>query len=129
MASMSQPLRLLIIDDDVRVTDFLQAFLADQPNLVVKALNKSRETIPTVREFCPNIILLDLVMPELSGRQVVELLDEDLELSKIPILLMSGSVSTSPIDGIPFIPKPFALATLPSMIVEQASHTPRQHAG
>jgi DNA-binding response OmpR family regulator len=79
-------LRILIIDDDPASTDLLRILLASCP-MEVYSTNMPAEGIEMVKKIKPGLILLDLWMPEMDGRQVCKAIRKT---SSVPILILSA---------------------------------------
>lgn len=96
----------------------------------VEMVNDSTQSIATALRFRPDIILLDMVMPNLDGGDVKRLLQENEELKDIPVLFLTALVSDSDTssdvslvesgDGI-MIPKPVKTEVLRSCIEQTLS--------
>lgn len=89
--SSTPKLRVLVIDDDTSVTFFLSELLSDTNyNCAVKTVNNSFDAGMTVREFEPDVVLLDIRMPGLNGVEACKALMA-MPVSKRPrIIGMSG---------------------------------------
>lgn len=79
-------LHVLLIDDDPDVAVTLRTLLRGQ-DFDIQPVFSGREGIEAVRESEPDVIILDLLMPELDGWQVCQ---EIRDLSEVPILIMSA---------------------------------------
>lgn len=79
-------LRVLLIDDDPDVAVTLRTLLRGQ-DFDIQPVFSGREGIEAVRESEPDVIILDLLMPELDGWQVCQ---EIRGMSEVPILIMSA---------------------------------------
>jgi two-component system KDP operon response regulator KdpE len=78
--------RVLVVDDDVEMTDLLKIIL--EPNAFeVRAANCGSQGVEAVREFCPDVVILDLLMPDMDGWQVCK---EIRKFSNVPILVLSA---------------------------------------
>ena len=85
--------RPLIVDDEPEMVDLLTRMLATRiPAENVLTAFDGRETIAQIGKFLPDLVLLDLVLPELSGREVIARMAEDPRWSLIPVILISGNV-------------------------------------
>jgi two-component system, OmpR family, response regulator MtrA len=78
--------RILIIDDDPASTDLIRILLASYPAEVFST-NLPSEGIDMVRKIKPDMILLDMWMPEMDGRQVCKAIRHN---SSVPILILSA---------------------------------------
>jgi CheY-like chemotaxis protein len=86
--SGAKPL-VLIVDDDKGFVDTLTIFLGNEGCGVVTASNGA-EAMEKIRLEKPSLILLDLLMPEMDGFQVLEKLKQDSTLNTIPVIVLSG---------------------------------------
>lgn len=81
--------RVLVVDDEADVRDYLRMALEDSGFLVDTATD-GLEALEAVRSAPPDLISLDLVMPRHSGARFHRELRRDRELSKIPVLIVTG---------------------------------------
>ncbi len=85
-------IRVLIVDDHPMVTDGIEAILETYDDIdVVGTLNNGQEAVDRVNELAPDIILLDLNMPGLSGLIATEMILEARPETRIVILSMHDS--------------------------------------
>lgn len=78
--------RVLVIDDDPAMTDLLKIILSSN-QMEVKVVNDGQTGLDTLPVYKPNIIILDLLMPELDGWKVCRRIKE---INQIPILILSA---------------------------------------
>ena len=81
--------KILVADDEKINVDFFQVMLTKLGFSVEVAYN-GEEVLEKVKDFAPDLILLDLLMPKLSGFQVAEILKKDNETKDIPIVVLSA---------------------------------------
>ena len=81
--------RVLIVDDNDKVLDLLVDLLTEEGYEVSAAGDGSRAFDLAV-SFAPDVVLSDVVMPELDGLELCRRLKDDPRTTNIPILLMSG---------------------------------------
>lgn len=81
--------KILIIDDDITMTGLLKTLMLMEGHIPT-TVNDSTKAIEIARSLNPDLILLDLMMPGLSGFQLCELLQVEAELSRIPIIIVSA---------------------------------------
>lgn len=79
-------IKLLVIDDDTAVTDLLSLLLRSQ-GFEVFATNNSAEGLNMVREIDPDLVVLDLMMPEMDGWEVCRSVRQ---FSQVPIIILSA---------------------------------------
>ena len=79
-------IKLLVIDDDTAVTDLLSLLLRSQ-GFEVFATNNSADGLNMIREIEPNLVVLDLMMPEMDGWEVCRSVRQ---FSQVPIIILSA---------------------------------------
>jgi signal transduction histidine kinase/DNA-binding response OmpR family regulator len=94
VAAAVPPVKILLVDDDPREVDRLARYLADPRYEVTRAVG-GRQGIDLARRECPDLIVLDLLMPEVSGLDVVAALQESAETSAIPIMVVTAQSLTA----------------------------------
>ncbi len=86
---LRQSAKILVIDDDRSVTDLVQVILEAEGCTVLKAFN-GREGLRLAQEDRPDLIILDLVMPEISGFNVAYQLKHNPRTQSIPVIVMTS---------------------------------------
>ena len=81
--------RVLIADDNIANVELLEAYLAGCDYEIATAADGA-ETLDMVESFAPNLILLDIMMPKLSGFEVCEELKNDPKTRSIMILMVTA---------------------------------------
>jgi signal transduction histidine kinase/DNA-binding response OmpR family regulator len=89
----TQAVRVLVVDDEPMNLDLLEAQLAPAGFQVLKARG-GQDGIDLARSQAPNLILLDLMMPEVTGFDVVEALRAEDATRSIPIMVLTAKVLT-----------------------------------
>lgn len=79
-------IKILVIDDDPAMTDLLKLLLR-QTGAEIRTVNDGRSGINMTKTFSPQIIILDLMMPEMDGWQVCK---EIRTFNDVPILILSA---------------------------------------
>jgi CheY-like chemotaxis protein len=115
--------RILVVDDEVALTRMVQMNLERAGDFEVHTVNQGSEAVQAAREFKPDMIFLDVMMPDMSGDEVAEHLREDPTLSKIPFAFMTAIVTKDETDamgtnigGNEFLAKPVKTEELIAMI-------------
>ncbi|OUS34593.1 DNA-binding response regulator [Rhodobacterales bacterium 56_14_T64] len=89
---MTQLIRVLIVDDHPMVAEGIQSILESYDDIeVVGSLNNGREAVERAAELAPDVILMDLNMPDLGGLSATEILLERAPATRILILTMHDS--------------------------------------
>ncbi len=86
---MEKKAKILLIDDDVDFVEATKIILESKPYEVIVAHN-GQKGLQKAREEKPDLILLDIIMPVEDGFTAAEQLKEDPQLSKIPVLMLTG---------------------------------------
>lgn len=81
--------RILIVDDNQQNCELLEAYLTGL-DCQVEMAEDGRQAIDKVKQFRPDLILLDVMMPKLSGFEVCKLLKDDPQTRKIMILMVTA---------------------------------------
>lgn len=92
--SSEDPYRVLLVDDDALASKAYAIALIDA-GFSVKVVNDALETLSVVREFNPDILLLDVYMPEATGPELAAVLREDERLAWMPIIFLSAEADPS----------------------------------
>lgn len=115
----TDPIRILIIDDEPSFTRMVKLNMEATEKYAVRAVNESPQARQVAREFQPQVILLDIVMPEADGGDVAIQLRADPKLKDIPIIFVSAMVSRKESGsgfynsgGEHFLSKPVSVETL-----------------
>lgn len=85
------PKKVLVVDDDRTLLKVVKTYLETREFSVVVADNGS-EGLLLVREFKPDVILLDANMPGLRGHSVCRMLKKEADTSSIPVIIISGEM-------------------------------------
>jgi CheY-like chemotaxis protein len=105
--SAQMPKKIMIIDDDPTVVRYLQAVFSDNGYATCTATSTS-EALELVRQEKPDLITLDLQLPDEWGPRFYRKLRKEKELKDIPIIVISGIDGDHAVkDAIAFIAKPF----------------------
>lgn len=113
--------RILIVDDQRELADMLSNVLADE-GYDVTVCSDGRDAIRCIKEFQPAALILDIMMPETDGFEVLRQLRNDPTGRRLPVVLMSAAWrsnekqrqigTTLDIAPTVVLPKPFELAEL-----------------
>jgi signal transduction histidine kinase/CheY-like chemotaxis protein len=85
--------RILVVDDDPHVIDMVRQLLEEDPYEIVAAAD-GQEALEAVAHRRPDVILLDLLMPNMDGFAVIEHLQQDPEYRRIPIIVLTAKTLT-----------------------------------
>lgn len=104
--------KILIVDDEVDVVEVVEMLLETEGYKVLKAYN-GKEALDMLETVVPDLVILDIMMPEIDGVEVCRRMRDMEEMSDIPIVMFSAKLSAidkkdsfdAGADG--FITKPF----------------------
>lgn len=85
--------RILLVDDEDGFTKIVKLNLEATGRYEVRVENRGESTVPAAKEFKPDLILLDVVMPDLDGVDVYDLVSCDEELKDIPVVFLTAIVT------------------------------------
>ena len=86
-------MKILIIDDDRMTVTLLEQLLQRNGYNHVMGITDSRQAVETCAAFEPDLVLLDLIMPEVDGFAILEALREDGSERFLPVVVLTGDVT------------------------------------
>ncbi|MBU1689180.1 MAG: diguanylate cyclase [Gammaproteobacteria bacterium] len=116
-----EPNRILIVDDSVSMANYHAAIL-EQAGMTVKVVNQPMEVMEALREFAPDLILMDIYMPECNGMELAGVIRQLEAFVSIPIVYLSAEkdmdkqLSAMSLGGDDFLTKPIKAEHLVSSI-------------
>jgi len=105
--------KLLIVDDDVELVESLTDTFAEDKRFDIRTANNGFQAGMLLRDFHPDLVLLDIMLPDINGKEVLRLIRTDEGLAGIKVICMSGMIEPTKIDELKasgaddFIGKPF----------------------
>jgi CheY-like chemotaxis protein len=105
--------RILVVDDNTDIVESLKAALKScEPSLDVMGLSDSANAIESIRGFKPDLVVLDIMMPGLTGWDIASTMKDDLDLRDIPIVYLTAktddlSRQMSELSCEEYVTKPF----------------------
>jgi CheY-like chemotaxis protein len=125
---LHRPLRKIVhIDDDPVLRDIVRRALGKSPFPVeIKSCSSAKDALDIIPSFAPDLLLVDCIMPEMGGVEMVQNLraDTDSPYRDIPVILISGKVENvlsaqeQSLGILGLIRKPFPIAAFPSLILD-----------
>ena len=121
-------LQVLVVDDDPTILALTQHLL--QPwGLQVKTLANPQQFWVTLERVQPNLLILDIMMPGVSGLELCEMVRNDARWSELPILFLTGSNDATIINQVfslgadDFVPKPIVGPELVTRVINRLERT------
>lgn len=111
---------VLVVDDDASIRGLIVAALRRDGYSFIEAPN-GRDALDAMRHQHPDVVVLDLMMPIVSGWDVLRERQEDDELRRIPVIVVSANREPALIDAVDagicaFLPKPFDIGALSALV-------------
>ena len=106
--------KIFILDDDTVALYSLKDLLV-MSGFEVEVSQGAKDVLEKLKDFHPDLILLDLLMPNLGGLEVCEMLDNDSQLRNVPVIVVSGLVDEADIKKayrlgvVGYITKPYSI--------------------
>lgn len=96
--SSSTKKRILLVDDEKSLTTLMKLNLEETGRYEVRVENWPEDALATARQFDPDLVLLDIIMPRLPGGDVAALLKSDPKLKDTPIVFLTAAVRKSQVE-------------------------------
>jgi CheY-like chemotaxis protein len=112
----AQPKSILVVEDDAGIRSLLEHVL-EQYGYSVAVAASGQSAVDQMRTHRPDLILLDLMMPDMTGHMLLKLRERERELARVPVLVVSAAemdaLAQAQELGAPvFVRKPFDIAKL-----------------
>ncbi len=119
--------KILIVDDEEGITRMIKLALEQTGHYEVTEVNKPMRALMTAWDCHPDLIILDVMMPDIEGRELAKLIKADRRLRDTPIIYLTATITREEteeqwLSNEIYIRKP---ATLPELInsIEQSIET------
>ena len=109
--------KVLVVDDEPEITEIVETFLAEN-GFKVAIENSPHNAIRKAKEFKPDVILLDIMMPGVDGYDICQSLKQDPAFANVPVIFLTGKDRSDDMGrsfksgGDMFIKKPFSCERL-----------------
>ena len=113
----SKPKKILVVDDESDVSELVSYHLKAK-GFQVEVVNNPNSSIGTARSFLPDLVILDVMMPDLNGIQICRMLRADPKLKKVPVIFLTAKAEENDrVQGLEvgaddYICKPFSTKEL-----------------
>ncbi len=119
--------RILIVDDEITFTRLVKHNLEQRGAYDVREANAGAHALEAALAFRPDLILLDVIMPDRSGHEVAAQLRADARVARIPIVFLTATVLKDEtarggdrLRGYPVLAKPVSLEGVIACIEQHA---------
>ncbi|RKY32809.1 MAG: response regulator [Candidatus Omnitrophota bacterium] len=121
--------KILIVDDEENIVQLLKLNLERSGEFEIRTETRGRQAFSAAKEFNPDLIILDMTMPDVGGKEAALQIKAEESLKKIPFIFLTGLVDenalntkNSELAGCPFLSKPVSTKDLISCIKEELSN-------
>lgn len=116
---MSKP-TVLVVEDERPIATLL-AKIVEECGAVAKIVGNGAEALRWMKHDRPDLVLLDLIMPVMSGEEVLREMDEDARLAEVPVVVVSTKerLAEEPRREVDFLRKPFMPADVKQLVREK----------
>lgn len=110
--------KILIVDDDVDLVELMVDAFARDGRFDHKSANNGFDAGMMVKEFRPDLVVLDVMLPDINGKEVCQRVRSDPSMSSVKIICISGMVEQDKVDDLKaagaddFMHKPFTVDKL-----------------
>jgi len=111
--------RVLLVDDEATFSKLIQRHLEGTGKFEVLTESKATQVMTVAREFRPDVIVLDVIMPDRDGGEVAAELKTDAKLGRVPVIFLTAIVSKEHVQrqgevigGQTFLAKPVSVPDL-----------------
>lgn len=84
--------KILIVDDEISIQKLMEAFLSENTDYKLTFAATAEEAIPLAQEISPDLLIVDMVLPNMSGLALYFELRAIESLSELPVIFMSGKI-------------------------------------
>jgi len=116
--------RILVVDDDPHILEMFRDVFGNDERYTLRTASTGYDAGMLTQQFKPHVILLDYMLPDVNGNLVCERIRTNSDLRQTKILIVSGVVSQSEVEGLRragadgFVKKPFDVQRLVQQIEE-----------
>jgi len=110
--------KILVVDDDQELVDLIVDVLEKDGRFEVRSVNNGFDAGMMVKEYRPDLIVLDVMLPDINGREVCQRVRSDKTMDDVKIICISGMIENDKIEDLKaagandFLHKPFEVETL-----------------
>ncbi len=110
--------KILIVDDEQDLVELMADAFARDGRFEIRTANNGFDAGMQVREFRPDIVVLDVMLPDINGREVCQRVRSDNTLDSVKIICISGMIEQNKVSDLraagadDFVQKPFTIDRL-----------------
>lgn len=117
--------KILVVDDDEELVELITDVLDSDGRFEVRIANNGFDAGMMVKDYRPDLIVLDVMLPDINGKEVCQRVRSDPNLEGVRIICISGMIEDDKIGDLrtagadDFLPKPFEVDQLIQRICHQ----------
>jgi excisionase family DNA binding protein len=117
--------KILVVDDDQELVDLIVDVLEKDGRFETRNVNNGFDAGMMVKEYHPDLLVLDVMLPDINGREVCQRVRSDKTMDDVKIICISGMIENDKIEDLKaagandFLHKPFEVETLIDRISAQ----------
>jgi excisionase family DNA binding protein len=110
--------KLLIVDDDQELVELMSDTFARDGRFEIKTANNGFDAGMLVKEFRPDLVVLDIMLPDINGKEVCQRIRNDSTMESVKVICISGMVEADKVSDLKaagaddFLQKPFQVERL-----------------
>ncbi len=110
--------KIMVVDDDVSLVELITDMLERDGRFEVRSVNNGFDAGMMVKEYHPDLLVLDVMLPDINGKEVCTRVRGDATMDDVKIICISGMVEQDKIEDLrqsganEFLQKPFEMDTL-----------------
>ena len=110
--------KILVVDDDVELVELITDVLDRDGRFEVRSVNNGFDAGMMVKDYKPDLIVLDVMLPDINGKEVCQRVRSDKAMDSVQIICISGMVEEDKVEGLrqaganDFMRKPFEVDRL-----------------
>lgn len=122
--------KVLVVDDDLELVELIVKVLDEDGRFEVRTANNGFDAGMMVKEYRPDLIVLDVMLPDINGKEVCQRVRSDANMEEVRILCISGMIEEDKIAELKlagaddFLHKPFDLEELIDRMCAQLEMEP-----
>jgi excisionase family DNA binding protein len=117
--------KALVVDDDQELVELIRDVLEADGRFEVRTANNGFDAGMMVKEYHPDVVVLDVMLPDINGKEVCQRIRSDVTLSDVKVICISGMVEQDKIADLiasganDFVQKPFEVEKLVEQMCRQ----------
>jgi len=122
--------KILIVDDDQELVELITDVLERDGRFEIRSVNNGFDAGMMVKEYQPDLIVLDVMLPDINGKEVCQRVRSDSALDDVRIICISGMVEQEKVADLmaaganAFLQKPFEVEQLIDLMCRQLDVEP-----